>query len=99
MKDGSTERGDVASSYDLDIGGHLRALQTLCGASSAMRGCAHGGTGPGDVGGRAGVERVGAATAATSLDDHMERERESDCKCKRVWEARGGGIVDATHQK
>ncbi len=47
MKGSSTVRDDVASSYNLDVGGHFRALQTLVGASSAMRGCPHGGAGPG----------------------------------------------------
>jgi hypothetical protein len=41
----------------------------------------------GDVRGRAGMGGVGAATTATSLDDCVERERESGCEC--VWEARG----------
>jgi hypothetical protein len=61
------ERSDVASSYDLDIGGHFRVLQTLGGASGAMRWCAHDGTGLGGVRGRAGVGGGGAAVAATKL--------------------------------
>jgi hypothetical protein len=43
----------------------------------------------GDVGGQAGVGRVGAAMAATSLDDHVEHERESGHKFEHVWETRG----------
>jgi hypothetical protein len=43
-----------------------------------------------DVGGWAGMlGRGGAAVAATSLDDHVERECKCGRECKHEWEAGG----------
>jgi hypothetical protein len=49
----------------------------------------------GDVGGWVVIKGVVAATAATSLDNCVERESESKsrCECKRVWEARGEELL------
>ncbi len=49
----------------------------------------------GDVGGWVGMRGVRAATAATSLDDRVERKSESKSgrECKPVWEARGEELL------